>query len=359
MPPCSTGQLGAIPAPFVQDLLPSDLVFLVHARAGPRALAHVGRQPFSQEGPHFLLKRALFGSQDEIHDPGPHCFRRARPRPRCGRPPATVSAGADANGTPGRRAPTGRPDGAAAGRLRGPHLMLSRAGHGLRRLLRPAAGVVTAGRGGFPPGSSGSEYAESPCRGSCFALQRGCWQQIELSGFVAQGLSVFPGSVVVVPGELVGERRESVGKAVGNAPALSTVLSTRPAGLAPVRRTRPQIHRPPRGAQRALSRSHAPVVPGAVGVCHQGPIGFVVGEPARPMEHRQAPVGVTMHPHPGLDEVAAVGLGGELEPLALEAHAVVRATVRSWCSHSASASPEPITARRHCRSRLRAPRTPR
>ena len=30
-----------------------------------------------------------------------------------------------------------------------------------------------------------------------------------------------------------------------------------------------------------------------------------------------------MHPHPSLDEVAAVGLGGDLEPLALEAHAVV------------------------------------
>ena len=49
-------------------------------------------------------------------------------------------------------------------------------------------------------------------------------------------------SLVVGPVELVGERRESVGEAVGNASALSTGLSTRPAGLAPVRRTRPQIH---------------------------------------------------------------------------------------------------------------------
>ena len=49
-------------------------------------------------------------------------------------------------------------------------------------------------------------------------------------------------SPVVGPVELVGERRESVGEAVGNASALSTGLSTRPAGLAPVRRTRPQIH---------------------------------------------------------------------------------------------------------------------
>ena len=49
-------------------------------------------------------------------------------------------------------------------------------------------------------------------------------------------------SPVVGPVELVGERRESVGEAVGNASALSTGLSTRPVGLAPVRRTRPQIH---------------------------------------------------------------------------------------------------------------------
>ena len=34
-----------------------------------------------------------------------------------------------------------------------------------------------------------------------------------------------------------------MGKAVGNARAVSTGLSTRPVGLAPVRRTRPQFHR--------------------------------------------------------------------------------------------------------------------
>ena len=45
--------------------------------------------------------------------------------------------------------------------------------------------------------------------------------------------------------EFVDERRESVDKRVGNASALSTLLSTRPKGLAPVRRTRPQIHRTP------------------------------------------------------------------------------------------------------------------
>ena len=48
---------------------------------------------------------------------------------------------------------------------------------------------------------------------------------------------------IVGPVEFVGERYASGGKAVGNAPALSTGLSPRPAGRVPVRRTRPQIHR--------------------------------------------------------------------------------------------------------------------
>ena len=48
---------------------------------------------------------------------------------------------------------------------------------------------------------------------------------------------------IVGPVEFVGERYASGGKAVGNAPALSTALSPRPAGRVPVRRTRPQIHR--------------------------------------------------------------------------------------------------------------------
>ena len=46
-------------------------------------------------------------------------------------------------------------------------------------------------------------------------------------------------------------------------------------------------------------------------------------ELARPVEHRQAPVEVAMYSHPRLDEVAAVGLGRNLQALALEAHAVV------------------------------------
>ena len=109
----------------------------------------------------------------------------------------------------------------------------------------------------------------------------------------------FPRSVVVVPGELVGKRRESVGKAGATGPRCSRLAHT-------ARRTRtgpqdsstnPQDSPPRRSASPA--RSSAPVVPGTEGVCHQGPIGFVVGEPARPVEHRQAPVEVTMHPHPG------------------------------------------------------------
>ena len=48
---------------------------------------------------------------------------------------------------------------------------------------------------------------------------------------------------IVGPVEFVGERYASGGKAVGNASALSTGLSPRPAGRVPVRRTRPQIHR--------------------------------------------------------------------------------------------------------------------
>ena len=57
------------------------------------------------------------------------------------------------------------------------------------------------------------------------------------SGRLAQPLR-FLDSLVVGPAELVGE-------AAGNPPALFTVPSTLPAGFAPVRRTRPKIHRTP------------------------------------------------------------------------------------------------------------------
>ena len=53
--------------------------------------------------------------------------------------------------------------------------------HAITRRLRPSpppppppgGGHRHRGAGGFLPGSSGSEYPESPCRGPCFALQRG------------------------------------------------------------------------------------------------------------------------------------------------------------------------------------------
>ena len=102
-------------------------------------------------------------------------------------------------------------------------------------------------------------------------------------------------------------------------------LSTRPAGLVPVRRTRPQFHRTliSTGPSSGRSAAGAALVLRGGGVGHQGTIGLVRGKLARSVKHRQAPVGVAMHPHPRLDEVVAVGLGGDLEALALEAHAVV------------------------------------
>ena len=66
------------------------------------------------------------------------------------------------------------------------------------------------GRTLYRPGYSNHEVRQS--------LNGHCWQQIDLSGFVAQGLSGFSGPMVG-PVELVDERRESVDKAVGNAPA--------------------------------------------------------------------------------------------------------------------------------------------
>ena len=86
-----------------------------------------------------------------------------------------------------------------------------------------------------------------------------------------------------------------------------------------LRGTNPKSSAPYRGVQRATAATGRR---GAY-VRHPGAVGLVLGELARPVEHRHAPVGVTVYPHPRLDEVAAVGLGGDLQPLALEAHTVV------------------------------------
>ena len=59
------------PAPPVQDLLPSDLAFLVHPGAGPGALAHVFREPLAKEGAHLLLERAFLGVQGKVHEAYP------------------------------------------------------------------------------------------------------------------------------------------------------------------------------------------------------------------------------------------------------------------------------------------------
>ena len=107
-------------------------------------------------------------------------------------------------------------------------------------------------------------------------------------------------------------------------------LSTRSAGLAPVRRTRPPFHRTPYSqcSHRPFACSASRARPSCDGRplnglgAPQRTIGL--GEPARSVEYRQAPVGVAMHPHPRLDEVTAVRLGRTLQTSALEAHAVAR-----------------------------------
>ena len=94
------------------------------------------------------------------------------------------------------------------------------------------------GGGGMP---SLFQYRNEPEGGRFEGVSGGSGSD---SGLLSREVRTGRGSQVVVgPVELVGERRESVGKAPGNAQALSGVMSTRPEGLAPVRRTRPQIHR--------------------------------------------------------------------------------------------------------------------
>ena len=87
----------------------------------------------------------------------------------------------------------------------------------------------------------------------------------------SQGLSGF--RPMVGPVGLVGERRESMGKTVGNARALSTVLSGGPQGSrrsVGLSSTNPQDSS---GVRHSASPLGAPLVPGAAAIVHQGAIG--------------------------------------------------------------------------------------
>ena len=146
-----------------------------------------------------------------------------------------------------------------------------------------------------------------------------CWQQIDLSGFRAQGLSGWSSLdhwLLVLwslwaRGARVWARRWATRQRRPRACPHGPKGSRRSEGLVH-KSTGPLIEpqrfgRGPRAASGASARSE--------------PSGSYSAACARGTS--PGAIGVAVHSHPHLDEVTAVGLGGELEPTALEAHAVV------------------------------------
>ena len=89
-------------------------------------------------------------------------------------------------------------------------------------------------------------------------LVRRCRQQMELSGFVAQGLSGCSLECSVAGPVGLWARGARVWAGGGQRASVVHGLSTRPAGFAPVRRTRPQFHRTLTAPQRYGHGAHAP-----------------------------------------------------------------------------------------------------
>ena len=94
-------------------------------------------------------------------------------------------------------------------------------------------------------------------------------------------------------------------QAVGNASALSRGCPHGPQGSC---RSVGLVHNST-GLSSSRSVAGAALVLRGGGVNHQGAIGLVLGELARSVKHRQAPVGVAMHPHSRLDEVDTLRAG--------------------------------------------------